>query len=87
MENNEWKNDIHVIEYKLRYNLGTTRNFKHHVYVKRRQTCDPVVLKLYKTQTKSENHETCRDVMLSYVEGVIKIWHYFVKVIMHCVQT
>jgi hypothetical protein len=27
---------------------------------------------LYKTQTKSENHETCPRVMISYVEAVIK---------------
>jgi hypothetical protein len=27
---------------------------------------------LYKTQTKSENHETCPHVMISYVEVVIK---------------
>jgi hypothetical protein len=28
---------------------------------------------LYKTQTKSKNHETCPHVMISYVEAVIKI--------------
>jgi hypothetical protein len=33
-----------------------------------KQDRDPVVLKLYKTQTKSENHKTCQDVMISYVE-------------------
>jgi hypothetical protein len=33
----------------------------------------PVVFKLYKTQTKSKNHETCRDIMVSCVEIVIKI--------------
>jgi hypothetical protein len=27
---------------------------------------------LYKTQTKSENHETCPRVMISYIEVVIK---------------
>jgi hypothetical protein len=27
---------------------------------------------LYKTQTKSENHETCPHVIISYVEAVIK---------------
>jgi hypothetical protein len=26
-----------------------------------------------------ENHETCRDVMISYAEAVIKIWIGFVK--------
>jgi hypothetical protein len=28
---------------------------------------------LYKTQIKSENHETCPRVMISYIEAVIKI--------------
>jgi hypothetical protein len=28
--------------------------------------------KMYKPQTKSENHETCRHVMISYVEPMIK---------------
>jgi hypothetical protein len=35
---------------------------------------------LYKTQTKSENHETCPRIMISYVEAVIKIWECFEKV-------
>jgi hypothetical protein len=39
--------------------------------------CGRMVFKLYKIQTKSENHETCRDVMLSYVETVIKILRRF----------
>jgi hypothetical protein len=30
-------------------------------------------LKMYKTLTKSENHETCPHVMISLVEVVIKI--------------
>jgi hypothetical protein len=30
--------------------------------------------KLYKTQTKSENHETCRYVMISYVETDKNLW-------------
>jgi hypothetical protein len=40
---------------------------------------------LYKTQTKSENHETCPRVMISYVENVIKIWKSFEKTVMHYV--
>jgi hypothetical protein len=28
-----------------------------------------------------ENYETCRDVMISYAEAVIKIWLGFVKVL------
>ena len=31
-----------------------------------------VIFKLYKMQTKSENHETCRGVVLSHVEAVVK---------------
>jgi hypothetical protein len=35
--------------------------------------CGRSVFKLYKIQTKSENHKTCRGVMLSHVEAMIKI--------------
>jgi hypothetical protein len=38
---------------------------------------------LYKTQTKSENYETCPHVMISYVEPTIKIWECFEKVVTH----
>jgi hypothetical protein len=41
---------------------------------------------LYKTQTKSENHETCPRVMISYIEPVIKMWENFEKAVMHYVQ-
>jgi hypothetical protein len=30
-------------------------------------------LQMYKTQTKTENDETCQDVMILYVKVVIKI--------------
>jgi hypothetical protein len=59
-----------------------TKIFEHHAHETRPRICDLVVLKLYKTQTKSENHETSQDVMISYVETLIKnlkmfhkIWH------------
>jgi hypothetical protein len=55
-----------------------TRNFEHHIHETWLGTCDPIVLKLYKTQTKLENHETFREVMTSYVEALINIWHCFV---------
>jgi hypothetical protein len=32
-----------------------------------------LAIQLFKTQTKSENHETFPHVMISYVEAVIKI--------------
>ena len=57
-----------------------TTNFKHLVHETWPQTCGRVVFKFYKKQTKSENHETCQDVMISYVEAVIKIWEGFTQV-------
>jgi hypothetical protein len=62
-----------------------TRNFEHHAHLTWPWTCHPGVYKLYKTQTKSENHETCPRVMISYVEVVIKIWKKFEKVVTHYV--
>jgi hypothetical protein len=32
---------------------------------------------------KPENHETCRDVMIPYVEAMIKNWQYFINVFMY----
>jgi hypothetical protein len=60
-----------------------TRNSEHHVHETWPWTCDPVVLKLYKTQTKSKNYEPCQYVMISYEEVVIKNWYRFVKVVTH----
>jgi hypothetical protein len=56
-------------------NQEQTENFEHHVHRIWLRTCDLVVLKLYKTQTKLGNHETCRFVMISYLEFVMKFWH------------
>ena len=53
-----------------------TTNFEHLVHETWPRTCGRVVFKFYKKQTKSENHETCQDVMISYVEAVIKIWEF-----------
>jgi hypothetical protein len=44
-----------------------------HANETRPRTCDPVLLKLYKTQIISENLKTCRDVMISYVETAKKL--------------
>jgi hypothetical protein len=52
-------------------------NFVHHVVVTWRCTRGESVFKLYKIQTKSENHETCRCVFLSHVETVVKNWKSF----------
>jgi hypothetical protein len=56
-----------------------TINFEHHVHETWLRTCNPIILKLYKTQTKSENYKIYQDVMISYVENVIKIWQCLVK--------
>ena len=49
-----------------------TINFEHHVHETWPRTYGRVVFKFYKKQTKTENLETCRDVMISYVEAMIK---------------
>jgi hypothetical protein len=60
---------------------GYDKNLK-----KFQESCDALyVYKLYKTQTKSENHETCPRVMISYVEAMIKIWKNFEKAVTHYV--
>ena len=41
--------------------------------------------KFLKNQTKSENHEICRDIEISYVEIVVKNWGRFAKVDMYVV--
>ena len=58
-----------------------TTNFEHLVHETWPRTCGRVVFKFYKKQTKSKNHKTCQDVMISYVEAVIKIWEGFAQVV------
>ena len=58
-----------------------TTNFEHLVHETWPRTCGRVIFKLYKKQTKSENHETCQDVKISYVEAVIKNWVGFAQVV------
>jgi hypothetical protein len=81
MKNNKYKIDIHTIWQKLQPNVGTYQKFRtpcsRNMTANLRSSC----FKIVKTQTKLENHETCRDAMISYVKGVIKIWQCFVKVI------
>ena len=58
-----------------------TTNFEHLVHETWPRTCGQVIFKFYKKQTKTENLETCQDVMISYVEVVIKIWGGFALVV------
>jgi len=58
-----------------------TRNFEYLVHETWPRTCVQSVFKFYKKQTKSENHETCWDVVISYVEAMIKISEDFVHVV------
>ena len=48
------------------------RNFEHLVHETRPRTCGRIVLKFYRKQTKSENYEIDYDMMVSYVEAVVK---------------
>ena len=47
-------------------------NFEHLVHETRPRTCGRMVFKFLKKQTKTENHEICQDLMISYVEAVVK---------------
>ena len=60
-----------------------TTNFEHLVHETWPRTRGRVIFKFYKKQTKSKNHETCQDVMISYVEAVIKIWEGFAQVVIY----
>ena len=42
-----------------------------------------MAFKFLKKQTKSENHEICRDIEISYVEIAVKNWVRFAKVDMY----
>jgi hypothetical protein len=68
------KNDTHVIEGCVEtLSRKKIRNFKLVVHETWRRTSYPVIFKMYKKKIWSENYETCRDVMISYGEAVIKI--------------
>ena len=43
--------------------------------------CDRIGFKFYKMQMNSENHVICHDIMISYVDAVIKNWDGFAKVV------
>ena len=57
------KNDIHFIESNLRH----CRRIQWIIRTSRSQTrlgtCGRIGFKLYKSQTKSENHEICHDII------------------------
>jgi hypothetical protein len=57
-----------------------TQNFGH-LHETCPRNCVWSVFKFYKKQTKSENHETYWDVVISYVEAMIKISEDFVHVV------
>ena len=60
---------------------GVTWNLEHLVDVTCRVSCGKSEFKLYKIQTKSENHETCGGVVLSHVEAMVKNWEDFEQVV------
>jgi len=56
-------------------------NFEHLAHESWPRTCGWIVLKLYKKQTKSEKHKFCHDIMISYIEAVVKNRQGFTQVI------
>jgi len=42
--------------------------------------CGRIIFKFYKKQGKSENHETSHDIMISYMDAVVKNCEDFAKV-------
>ena len=48
------------------------RKFKYLVRKTFPGTCDRIGFKFYKKQMSYENHDICHDIMISYVEIVIK---------------
>jgi hypothetical protein len=59
-----------------------TWNIEHLVVVTRLTTYGKSVSELQKIRTKSEKHETCRDIVLSQVEVVCNSWEDFEQVAM-----
>ena len=47
-------------------------NFEYLIHETRPRTCGRIVFKLYKKQTKSENYEISQDLMISYMEAMVK---------------
>ena len=60
---------------------GVTWNLEHLFDVTCRVSCGKSEFKLYKIQTKSENHKTCGGVVLSHVEAIVKNWEDFEQVV------
>lgn len=53
------------------------RMLEHLVQQTRPQTCDQMIFTFFKKQTKFWIHETCHDVMVSYMETMVKKWDGF----------
>ena len=82
-EKNEWKMIFMLFSIMWGHIQEQTTNFEHLVHETWPRTCSRVIFKFYKQQTKTENLETYRDVMISYVEAVIKNWGDFAQVVMY----
>ena len=46
-------------------------------------TCVPTLINFYKKQMKSEKCEICYDIMISYVDAMVKVWKSFAQVIIY----
>ena len=56
-------------------------NFKHLAHEPWLVTCGRIILKFYKKQTNSENPKFCYDIMISYMESMVKNWECFTQVV------
>ena len=56
-------------------------NFEHLAHEPWLWMCGWTVLKFYKKQMKSENHKICHDIMITYLEAVVKNWEVFAQVV------
>ena len=83
MEFNDSKIDSHVSECCERLYPGRDPKFRTSCSRNMSAKLCEVFLNSIKKQTKSENHETCWDIVISYVENMIKILEDLMHVVMY----
>ena len=80
----KWEeNDIHVTESSVRSYLGNEKKFRTSYSGNTTTNMWPNGFKFKKKQANSKNHEICLDLMISYVEVVVKIWEGFGQSVMY----
>ena len=67
------KNNIHVIKSDVWPYLGNEKKFGTSCSGNTITNVWPNGFQILKKQTKSENHEICQDLVISYVDAMVKI--------------